>query len=97
MLLPLKSSFLSPGDIQEELVEAEEIEEEIEEEEIEEAEEPETIEEVDDDYDEEIDDEIDGNPGKGNSSEGKGLIAKIRFIWNKINDDTDTMIDDMTK
>ena len=52
---------------------------------------------MDDDYDEEIDDEIDGNAGKRNSSEGKGLIAKIRFIWNKINDDTDDIIDDMTK
>jgi hypothetical protein len=24
-------------------------------------------------------------------------MAKIKFIWNKINDDTDDMIDDMTK
>jgi hypothetical protein len=61
----------------------------------------EDIEEVDDDYDEEIDDEIDdeidGNAGKRNGSEGKGLIARIKFIWNKINDDTDDIIDDMTK
>lgn len=81
-----------------EVEEIEEVEEEIEDEEIdEEVEEPEDIEEVDDDYDEEIDDEIDGNAGKRNGSEGKGLIARIKFIWNKINDDTDDIIDDMTK
>ena len=85
-----------------EVEEIEEVEEEIEDEEIEEeVEEVEDIEEVDDDYDEEIDDEIDdeidGNAGKRNGSEGKGLIARIKFIWNKINDDTDDIIDDMTK
>ena len=85
-----------------EVEEIEEVEEEIEDEEIEEeVEEAEDTEEMDDDYDEEIDDEIDdeidGNAGKRNGSEGKGLIARIKFIWNKINDDTDDIIDDMTK
>ena len=43
------------------------------------------------------DDEIDGNAGKRNGSEGKGLIARIKFIWNKINDDTDDIIKELQK
>ena len=59
------------------------------------------VEEVEDeDYDEELEDEDDDDSGKKKKKKSEntgGLMAKIKFIWNKINDDTDDMIDDMTK
>ena len=69
----------------------EEEDEELDEDEEDDEEEEENGQE-DEDYDEELDDdETSSGKGKG------GLIAKIKFIWNKINDDTDDMIDNMTK
>ena len=61
--------------------------------------EPEETIEEDDDYDEELEDDDDdsGKKKKKKSENTGGLMAKIKFIWNKINDDTDNMIDDMTK
>ena len=48
-------------------------------------------EEDEEEYDDELDDD------KGDKKSGGGLIAKLVFIWNKFNEDTDNMIDDMTK
>ena len=88
-----------------------EVEEEIEEEEIEEDdydeeleddeekddeekddEEDEDKDEDDDEYDEELDDEHENKKGKDG-----GLFQKIKFIWNKLSDDTDTIIKDLAK
>ena len=61
-------------------------------------EEPADEEKEDEDYDKELDDDDDSQTDKDTKSGGKGgLIAKIKFIWNKLNEDTDNMIDDMTK
>ena len=57
-------------------------------------------EEEDEDFDEELEeeDDDDDSPVKKTKKNRKGgFVDRIRFIWNKINDDTDTMIDDMTK
>ena len=71
------------------------------EEEVVEVEDEDEDEDEDDDYDEELEDDDDDTSGKQrkkkSGSTGGGLMAKIKFIWNKINDDTDDMIDDMTK
>ena len=51
-------------------------------------------EEEDDDYDEELDDE----PKKPKEEKKNGgLFQKIKFIWNKLSDDTDTIIKDLAK
>ena len=53
---------------------------------------------ADGEEEEDDDEEIDEDDDETGSRKGKGgLIAKIKFIWDKINDDTDDMIDDMTK
>jgi flagellar biosynthesis GTPase FlhF len=71
-------------DDQEQKWEDEEPEEEEEEEE----------EEEDDDYDEELDDE----PKKPKEEKKNGgLFQKIKFIWNKLGDDTDDIIKDLAK
>ena len=76
-------------------------EEVVYEEEVVEVEDEDEDEDEDDDYDEELEDDDDDTSGKQrkkkSGSTGGGLMAKIKFIWNKINDDTDDMIDDMTK
>ena len=70
-------------DDQEQKWEDEELEEEEEEEE-----------EEDDDYDEELDDE----PKKPKEEKKNGgLFQKIKFIWNKLGDDTDDIIKDLAK
>jgi cell division protein FtsA len=57
-------------------------------------EEPEEEEEEDDDYDEELDDE----PKKPKEEKKNGgLFQKIKFIWNKLGDDTDDIIKDLAK
>ena len=48
--------------------------------------------EDDDEYDEELDDEHENKKGKDG-----GLFQKIKFIWNKLSDDTDTIIKDLAK
>ena len=86
------------ADVAETVDVAEETEYEVPEETTPDVEPEETIEE-DDDYDEELEDDDDdsGKKKKKKSENTGGLMAKIKFIWNKINDDTDNMIDDMTK
>ena len=93
--------------VEEPAVEEEDFEEEVvfDDEEIEEEEKEEEEgedDDEDDDYDEELEDEEDDedNPDKKKkkkSGNKGGIMAKIKFIWNKISDDTDDMIDDMTK
>ena len=53
-------------------------------------------EEEDDDYDEELEDEPKKNK-KSKAEKDGGLFQKIKFIWNKINDDTDDIIKDLAK
>jgi cell division ATPase FtsA len=74
-----------------------EIPEEEEFDEEEELDEKEDEKEEDDDYDEELEEDDDDFGSRKKKPENKGgFMAKIKFIWNKINDDTDNMIDDMT-
>lgn len=79
--------------IEEEVVE-EEVEEDDYDEELDDEQEKEEKEEEDedDDYDEELDDEPKNKKGKDG-----GLFQKIKFIWNKLSDDTDTIIKDLAK
>ena len=87
----------------EEVVETEVVEEVVEDEPVDDdepidEEEPADEEKEDEDYDKELDDDDDSQTDKDTKSGGKGgLIAKIKFIWNELNEDTDNMIDDMTK
>ena len=89
--------------VEEVVIEEEVVEEEVEEEEVEEDDYDEELddeqekegkeeEDEDDDYDEELDDEPKNKKGKDG-----GLFQKIKFIWNKLSDDTDTIIKDLAK
>lgn len=81
------------------VTEEEVVEEDFEEDDVAEEEEAEE-EEAEEDYDEELDDdydeELDDEPKKRKGKDG-GLLQKIKFIWNKFNDDTDTIIKDLAK
>lgn len=66
----------------------------VEEDEAFEEDEEEEIEEEDDDYDEELEDEP--KKPKAGKKEG-GLFQKLKFIWNKLGDDTDDIIKDLAK
>ena len=79
--------------IEEEVVEAEvETDEDDYDEESDDEQEKDEKEDEDDDYDEELDDEPKNKKGKDG-----GLFQKIKFIWNKLSDDTDTIIKDLAK
>ena len=79
--------------IEEEVVEAEvETDEDDYDEELDDEQEKDEKEDEDDDYDEELDDEPKNKKGKDG-----GLFQKIKFIWNKLSDDTDTIIKDLAK
>lgn len=69
--------------VEEEVIEEDAVEEEVSDEE---------LEDEDDDYDEELDDEP-----KNKKDKDGGLFQKIKFIWNKLSDDTDTIIKDLAK
>lgn len=60
----------------------------------EEEDEDEEIEEENDDYDEELEDEP--KKPKAGKKDG-GLLQKLKFIWNKLGDDTDDIIKDLAK
>lgn len=87
----------------EEEVEEEEVEEEVEIEEDDDEEEDydeeleEKEEEDDDEYDEELDDEPKKKNKKSKEEKEGGLFRKIKFIWNKLSDDTDNIIKDLAK
>ena len=66
----------------------------VEEDEAFEEDEDEEIEEEDDDYDEELEDEP--KKPKAGKKEG-GLFQRLKFIWNKLGDDTDDIIKDLAK
>ena len=53
--------------------------------------------EDEDDYDEELEDEPKKKNKKPKTEKNGGLFQKIKFIWNKINDDTDDIIKDLAK
>lgn len=84
---------------EEEVEEEEEIEEEDDEEEDydEELEEKEEEDDDDDEYDEELDDEPKKKNKKSKEEKEGGLFRKIKFIWNKLSDDTDNIIKDLAK
>ena len=73
----------------------EEIDEEVEkeDEDVEDDDYDEELEEEDDDYDEELEDK----PKKPKKKKEGGLLQKIKFIWNKLGDDTDNIIKDLAK
>ena len=56
----------------------------------------EELEEEDDDYDEELEDEP-RKPKKPKRNKEGGLLQKLKFIWNKLGDDTDDIIKDLAK
>ena len=78
-----------PAEVEEEGI----LEEDIEEEE----DYDEELEDEDDDYDEELEDEPKKKNKKPKTEKDGGLFQKIKFIWNKINDDTDNIIKDLAK
>lgn len=83
----------------EEVEEDEEVvEEEIEEEDYDEEldDEQEKVEKEDEDEDDDYDEELDDEPKNRKGKDG-GLLQKIKFIWNKLSDDTDTIIKDLAK
>ena len=73
----------------------EEIDEEVEkeDEDVEDDDYDEELEEEDDDYDEDLEDK----PKKPKKKKEGGLLQKIKFIWNKLGDDTDNIIKDLAK